>query len=341
MAVSDDLLVTLGDWDHYLSDDEWRAVSKRADEIAVARGFGVSPTARALVAPVVTVKYADYPNSPNDKSGTLRRRQLWVVHTAECPLKVGYAQSMTEWADGDTYTPRVSWHRFVDPATVARFIPLGEAAWHATWANPFSIGYEQSGYARFVRADWLTPLGLAQISNLARQMVVDGIPAAAARRLSNDDVNAVKGGNTTITGLCSHAQINPDTRTDPGAGYPWDVLVDFIWQYHPELDSPEEGIVADLTRVNSQQVWTSYDIVKDTRSATPDTAPRVTPSTLLEDTPIQTRAIQKAIVALDKKVTDLATKVGETPPPLDPSKAEEVLREEVRAWLAKFTISQA
>lgn len=242
--VDDKTLLTLGDWNHLLPDDEWEKVVARAEAIEAARSAGPMGGPLGASPPILTPRYVDYPNSPYDKSGTLRRKQLWVIHTAETPLKVGYAQSLTEWADGDSYKPRVSWHRFVDPATVARFIKLTEAAWHANWANPLSIGYEQSGYARFERSVWMSDLGLRQISLLAQQIVKDGIPAAHVRRLSSTDVNKVKGGNTTIGGLCSHAQINPNNRTDPGAGYPWDVLIAFIKFFHPAFDdAPAPGPV--------------------------------------------------------------------------------------------------
>lgn len=337
MTASDAELVTLGEWDHYLPEEEWAKVVDRAEEIARSRGV-IDSVARGLTAPQITAKVVQFPNSPNDKSGTLRRTQLWVIHTAECPLKIGYAESMTEWADGDSYSPRVSWRAFIDPATVALFIPRNEAAWHATWANPISMGYEQSGYARFSRAEWLGPVGLAQISLLAQQLVKDGIPAAAVKRLSNSEVNAVKAGNTTITGLCSHAQINPDTRTDPGAGYPWDVLIDFVKQFHPDFDTEDEDM--EFTVTNAQELWTKHAIVKDVRATNPDSAPRVTPSTLLEAAVDTAEAARDGVAALDKKVTDLAAKIGTAEPPVTPERAEAILREEVRGWLATFTIAK-
>ncbi len=248
----------MGDWDHYLDPDEWQRVTARADEVRDLR-YRELPNltgARTLVAPTLTPKYIDFPNSPNDKSSTLVRKQLYVVHTAECPLAVGYAQSLTEWADGDSYNPRVSWHRFVDPATVARFIKTSEAAWHAKGANSISIGYEQSGYASYDRAKWLTAQGQAQISLLAQQMVIDGLPTSAIRRLTTAQVKAILNGtDKTTVGICSHAQISDalglGTRTDPGAGWPWDVFISWVDHFHPGTASTPPPSTVTNTNLNA------------------------------------------------------------------------------------------
>jgi hypothetical protein len=179
------------------------------------------------------------------KTSTKTRQQLWVIHTGETPLDHGYAASLTRWAakKGDPY---VSWHRFVDPSLVVTWIPLNRGAWHATWANGISIGYEQSGYARF-SSEWLTPKGLAQIDLLAQQIVADGIPKEAVRWLTSAEVLKVRGGNRTIKGLCTHAQINPENRTDPGKGYAYDLLLYWIKWYHPDFpEGPGEGDILDM-----------------------------------------------------------------------------------------------
>lgn len=152
--------------------------------------------------------------------------QLLVLHSAECPLAAGYAQSLTNWALQPGY-PQASWHRFVDPGARVRMIDDSLGAWHASEANPLSIGWEQAGYARFTRAEWTTAAGMLQLEALALDMAEvakrDGIPA---RWLSNAEVRAVlDGGNRSIKGFCTHRQIDPETRTDPGDGYPFDLLM--------------------------------------------------------------------------------------------------------------------
>jgi peptidoglycan hydrolase-like protein with peptidoglycan-binding domain len=160
-----------------------------------------------------------------------------VIHTAECPLSTGYARSLSLWSASSTV--QASWHRMSDPGTVARFVPPGRAAWHATIANRISVGYEQAGYAAFPRSTWLTVDGQASIDRLAQVIVADGIPLSSVRRLTDDEVRRALNGDTSVRGICSHAQIQPKDRTDPGAGYPWDVLLDSIKRHHPDTKTPD------------------------------------------------------------------------------------------------------
>lgn len=182
--------------------------------------------------------------------------QLGVLHSAECPLRAGYARSLSDWAAVPLAQggPEAGWQRFVDPSVRLRFIPDHLAAWHASEANPLSIGWEQAGYARFTRAEWTTPLGLIQLDNLAYDMAEvakrDGL---AARWLSTAEVRAVLDhGNRTIKGFCTHRQIDPESRTDPGDGYPYDLLMTRIRHYMGATTTkPQEGELSatDATRV--------------------------------------------------------------------------------------------
>lgn len=178
--------------------------------------------------------------------------QLLVLHSAECPLKGGYARSLSEWFSATQYPayPEASWQRFVDPIARVRAMPDELGAWHASEANGLSIGWEQAGYARYSRAEWLTPDGLAQLDNLAYDMaevaVRDGIPPVW---LSDAQVRAIlDNGNRLIKGFCTHRQIDPETRTDPGDGYPYDLLMERVKQYMSRFQgtssTPEGGTVA-------------------------------------------------------------------------------------------------
>ena len=93
------------------------------------------------------------------------------------------------------------------------------------------------------------PEGLASIDRLAQAMVEDGIPLSSARRLTDDEVRRALNGDTSVRGICSHAQIQPEDRTDPGAGYPWDVLLDSIRRHHPDTK----------TDTTPQTVWGEGD----------------------------------------------------------------------------------
>jgi hypothetical protein len=150
--------------------------------------------------------------------------QLLVVHSAESPLLGGYAQALTNWAN--TTAVEASWHWFADPIAIVSMVDPMLAAWHASEANPMSEGFEQAGYARFSRAEWLTADGRKSIDNLAwimvQRMKANGIPH---RWLTTPEVESItKGGNRTLKGLCLHRQVDPESRTDPGDNYPFDYL---------------------------------------------------------------------------------------------------------------------
>ena len=222
-----------GHWDHLVPADEWEAVVAEADRLYHERLDAETEVGGAdHTPPGITPKRITVPDTRGKNSGSVIRRQLFVIHTAECPLRVGFAQSLTAWGNSG-YQPRASWQKFVDPATVVSWVPLSKAAWHAAPANRYGVGYEQAGYARFSRKEWLTPDGLRQIDLLAQEIVRDGIPASGLKWLTTAQVQAVYSGRDTKTvGLCTHTQISPRTRTDPGAGYPKDVLLQFVKHYH-------------------------------------------------------------------------------------------------------------
>lgn len=163
--------------------------------------------------------------------------QLLVQHSAECPLEAGYAKSLTQWANTPLSQggPVASWHSFVDPSVRVRMVPWYYAAWHANYANPFSIGIEVAGYARFTKEQWLTPAGLKQLENLAHEWVyfaeMEKIPS---RWLTNAEVDKVMAGNRSIKGFCTHRQIDKATRTDPGNNFPYDKLMQRIKEIRGE-----------------------------------------------------------------------------------------------------------
>lgn len=182
-----------------------------------------------MVAPIVNM-----PNTEKHSGVSGIPTQLFVLHSGECPLRGGFAQSLTSWgniplAQGG---PEASWHWFVDPIAIVAMVDPNYAAWHASEANPLSEGFEQAGYARFSRGEWLTPEGLKQIENLAwimaqRAKACDIPPVW----LTTAQVIAACAGNRSIKGFATHRQIDPETRTDPGDGYPYDLLMRQVKAY--------------------------------------------------------------------------------------------------------------
>lgn len=188
-------------------------------------------------------------NLPSEKhSGVRARTQMLVIHSAETPLAAGYAASVTQnWLNrGDVMA---SINAFFGPDTTVRSVNTNCAAWHASWANTVSVGYEFTGYAALTRAQWLTQAGRDMLDRAGREIAADaaiyGIPL---RWLTTAEVNAIANGNTTIKGLATHRQIDPINRTDPGDGFPYDYLMASIKKYSglapsptPTEPTPEEG----------------------------------------------------------------------------------------------------
>lgn len=170
----------------------------------------------------VAEKYLAMPSSKH--SGKRSITQMLVVHSAESPMEYGYAQSLTNWSN--TTGVLASWNAFADPGCVVRAVHTAFAAWHASWANPLSIGYETAAYAAFGRDKWLSLPGRQMLERLAIEMAADAklfdIPL---RWLTGEQVNKIRAGNRKIKGLAAHRQIDPAYRTDPGDGFPYGYLL--------------------------------------------------------------------------------------------------------------------
>lgn len=175
-------------------------------------------------------------NMPNlvKQSGRRVRTQLGVLHSAESPLKRGYPMSLTQWTI-DTAV-QASWQEFVGPGVVVQSVHSDHIAWHASVANWISWGTEQTGYAAYNRAQWLTKDGRDQLERLAMQWAGDakyfGWKLEDLRWLPTSTVRAIVAGNDTTTkGFCTHSQVDPANRSDPGPNYPYDLLLQRV-RYH-------------------------------------------------------------------------------------------------------------
>lgn len=210
-----------------------------------------------MVSPVI-----DMPNTEKHSGISGIPTQLLVLHSGETPLRGGYAQSITQWGniplrDGGA---EASWHWFVDPIAIVSMVNPIYAAWHASEANPMSEGFEQAGYARFSRAEWTTAEGMKQLDNLAwlmaQRALANGIPPVW---LPTDQITAVTTyGNRSIKGFATHRQIDPETRTDPGDGYPYDLLMDRVKAYMagqtPEQTQEEYDMAAPTAKEIAQAI---------------------------------------------------------------------------------------
>lgn len=255
---------------HRLSDEDWALVTARAKAIreevqASAEGgaaSGIAPVLDMTAQGIASKKYFPVSGIPT---------QLLVLHSGECPLAGGYAKSLTLWA-ATVYPldPIASWQWFIDPLHIVAFIPPELGAWHASEANNLSEGFEQAGYARYTREQWLTPDGRTQMESLAwlmaQRALANSIPA---RWLTTAEVTAATNGNRSIKGLCFHRQIDPETRTDPGNGYPADLLLERIKFYMSGGTITGQGATTPTTTPQEQDE-DMLTIYRDTAAADPD-----------------------------------------------------------------------
>lgn len=210
---------------------------------------------------------------PSSKhSGVRSRTQMIVIHSAETPLLNGYAVSVTvNWLnrllDQNGRLIEASINTFFGPDTTVRSVHTDCAAWHASWANSLSVGYEFTGYAALSRADWLTDLGKDMLDRAGREIAADaaqyGIPL---RYLTNQEVVAIANGNTSIKGIATHRQIDSVNRTDPGNGFPYDHLLSYILKHSGQNSSTtphnKENYVSDWTADEKREVMVNIQNIR-------------------------------------------------------------------------------
>lgn len=185
---------------------------------------------------MVSIKYTFRPGA-FATNGPMGYANVIVVHDIECPLESGYAQSLTSanylGADAAHMGNIKSVHYVVGPDGICASCPEDIMAWHARGASYGAYGIEQTGYASFSRAQWLSPNGTKQLNYLA-SLIADlctrhGIPVQflSGQALHNayaDHSNRAAGGITTHRQL-SFDGVGGNDHTDPGPNYPMDVLL--------------------------------------------------------------------------------------------------------------------
>jgi hypothetical protein len=182
-----------------------------------------------MVAPVISLPS----NKHSGVSGMTT--QLFCQHSGETPLRGGYAESLTRNNNADPKW-QASWPSFVDPIARVRQIPWPNSAWTQGYANSFAVGLECAGYAHFTKAQWLTAEGRKQLENLAHEWAYYWLLEKKAgntiplRWLTDSEVRAVMAGNRSIKGFCTHRQIDPASRTDPGPNFPYAELLNRVAQ---------------------------------------------------------------------------------------------------------------
>jgi hypothetical protein len=238
---------------HLFTDAEWARIERWAAEAAAEREQ-VRLDLEAIELATVTVTRLDMPAKYH---GGAQTPTLQVIHSAETPLALGYAQAIGQmFADGPAAGTSAT--KMIDPATVVTMLPLTVEAYHVgPVGNLDSVGYEQAGYAAFTRAQWTTSLGLDQLDILAAELAADGLAYGIPDRHLTDAQLAAwhaNGRRLEDGGRCTHDQIHRvlggTTHTDPMPNYPLDLLNAAVTRHRGGQPDPEEPDVLDA---NDQQ----------------------------------------------------------------------------------------
>jgi len=155
---------------------------------------------------------------------------IWVVvHDMEFPERDDAAEWTAAYfargADGRS----VSSHYTADASSIVQCVRLADVAWTVgnRPGNYRGINWELAGYASQTREQWLDAFGTAMLTRIAEIMRRDMARYAIPARLL-DDMQV----RSFTPGITSHVQLGRcfagTDHTDPGRGFPWDVLVGLI-----------------------------------------------------------------------------------------------------------------
>lgn len=173
-----------------------------------------------------------------------------TMHSAETPLRAGYAESIARNVFGvrqPNPANQTSATGMCDPQTVVRMLPDNVVAWHVGNGNPYSLGWEQAGYAAFDRATWLSVDGVAQMRLLADQFRAasdtHGIPKRWATWQEARDCAARGQKFGFITHDDNRLAFGGTTHTDPMPHYPKDVFIDLVHGSAPPAPEGEQDMI--------------------------------------------------------------------------------------------------
>lgn len=166
---------------------------------------------------------------------------IGVLHDVEAPLKAGYAKALIgpDWFG----SPKAgtSTHYIVDPVDICQGVPENRIAWHCGIGNRGTIAVEQAGYARNTRADWNTPDGVAQRTNIARLMADINVrrPLIQLRWLTDNELRYAFNNPGTPGGWAHHDQMR---RVIGGT------------THHDPMNAPDATTAYPLTELMTQAV---------------------------------------------------------------------------------------
>lgn len=173
---------------------------------------------------------------PSPNYGGARGAVIWVIiHTAEGARDV---RSLGNFFASTS--AQASSHVGIDDSEIAQYVPYDQVAWTALEANPYADQAELCGFAAWSRQEWLSHDGM--LTNTARWVAdrckARGIPP---QRVSPSLVAARRPGVIGHIDV-TNAFYGGSGHTDPGPGFPWDVVLD---RASAILNGQEDELQAD------------------------------------------------------------------------------------------------
>jgi N-acetyl-anhydromuramyl-L-alanine amidase AmpD len=185
-----------------------------SDELKAQTGNGWSdepePETSRLAIPEKT--------SPNSSPRGAAPVRLVILHTAEGARTVAELGNYFAAA-----SVQVSSHVGIDDDGLEQYVDYDREAWTTRSANPISDNAELCGFAAWTREQWLSdhmPMLRNAASWVAARCTARNIPVV---KLTPAQVAAGH------PGVCGHVDwtvgMKDGTHTDPGPGFPWDVVI--------------------------------------------------------------------------------------------------------------------
>jgi hypothetical protein len=169
--------------------------------------------------------------SPNFSARGKAPVRLVVIHTAEgarttASLGAFFAKKATG----------ASSHTGIDDKGIEQYVPYDKTAWTIRSANGISDNVELCGFAKWTRAQWLdehTPMLRLCAQWIRERCTARGIPI---KKLTPAEVAAGKAG--VIGHVDWTVGMKDGSHTDPGPGFPWDVVIG--WAANTTTTATEE-----------------------------------------------------------------------------------------------------